>query len=297
MLRTVVDHRGPSPSWLTLPGSCWTTGVTSGLTNQATAACRLARDCYDYGSGDIESYIEKILGLFAAARPRNTDQSCPALVSDGLDTSGPRCGFPDEEAHARDRSFLYINNLHADQEEQGESITSFFVRRSVYFAFFGRLPKISTNRRSSPAPPPDAGAERAASSPFLETQVSEVDLEIDDERLRHNTLEEERLHQERSERDRLEQLNGDGNDTQEADDSFQVPERDRRQDTQIDIERIIARGLASIPEGTEDPPEHSGEQKSPKKGVGLWSYISECIHRVDFDTWHNQSNQASVCSL
>lgn len=100
------------------------------------------------------------------------------------------------------------------------------MRRSVYFAFFGRLTKISTQRRSSPAPPPNAGVERTASSPFLETQVLEVDLEIVDERLRQNTLVGERLHQELSERDRLEQLNGDGNDAPEADDSFQVRERD-----------------------------------------------------------------------
>ncbi|OAF55374.1 hypothetical protein VC83_08336 [Pseudogymnoascus destructans] len=170
------------------------------------------QDRYDYGDGDIESHIDKILGLFATARPRNTEQSCPALVSDGPDRAGPRCGFPDEEAHARDRRFLYISNLQSDQEEQGESITSFFVRRSVYFAFF-------------------------ASAPFLQTQVSEVDLETDEERLRQNTLE-----------DRLEQLNGDGNDAQEADDSFQVSERDRRRDTHIALERIIAEGLASIPE-------------------------------------------------
>ena len=39
-----------------------------------------------------------------------------------------------------------------------------------------------------------------------------------------------------------------------------MSERDRRQDTHIALERIIAEGLASIPEGTEDPPEHSGEQ-------------------------------------
>ena len=26
------------------------------------------QDCYDYGDGDIESHIEKILGLFAAAK-------------------------------------------------------------------------------------------------------------------------------------------------------------------------------------------------------------------------------------
>jgi hypothetical protein len=47
------------------------------------------QDRYDYGNGDIKSHIEKILGLFAAARPRNTKQSCPALVSDGLDTASP----------------------------------------------------------------------------------------------------------------------------------------------------------------------------------------------------------------
>lgn len=47
------------------------------------------QDHYDYDDGDIESHIEKILGLFATAKPRNTEQSCPALVSDGLDTAGP----------------------------------------------------------------------------------------------------------------------------------------------------------------------------------------------------------------
>jgi len=223
------------------------------------------QDHYDY-DGDLDSHVELILGLFATAKPRITERSCPSLVSDGPDAAGTRCGFPDEEAHARDRKFLYISNLHADQEEQGQSITSFFVRRSVYFAFFGRLAEISTHRRSNPAPPPNAGAERAASPSFCETQAPEVSREIDEERLRQNRLEEERLHRQRSERDRLEQerqvseVNGDRNDAQGAEDSFQVPERDQRRDTQIDIGRIIARGLASIPEDTEDPPEHSGEQ-------------------------------------
>jgi hypothetical protein len=52
------------------------------------------QDHYDYDDGDIESHIEKKLGLFATARPRNTEQSCPALVSDGPDTAGPDVGFP-----------------------------------------------------------------------------------------------------------------------------------------------------------------------------------------------------------
>ncbi|KFY86464.1 hypothetical protein V500_07610 [Pseudogymnoascus sp. VKM F-4518 (FW-2643)] len=202
------------------------------------------QDLYDYDDGDIDSHVEQILGLFATAKPRNTEQLCPALISDSPDAAGPRCGFPNEEAYARDRKFLYISNLHADQEEQGESITSFFVRRSVYLAFFGRLPEMSTHCSFSPAPPPNA----------------EVALEMDEERLRENRHEEERLQRERSERDSLEQVNGDRNDAQGVDDSYRALERDRRRDTHIDLERIIARGLASIREVTKDPPEHSEEQ-------------------------------------
>ncbi|ELR03469.1 hypothetical protein VC83_00134 [Pseudogymnoascus destructans] len=108
-----------------------------------------------------------------------------------------------------------------------------------------------THRRFGTAPPPNAGAERAASSSFREMQAPEIALEMDEEQFRQNRFEEERLHRERSERDSLEQVNGDRND---------APERDRRRNTHIDIERIIAEGLASIPEGTEDSPEHSGEQ-------------------------------------
>ncbi|ELR06849.1 hypothetical protein VC83_03930 [Pseudogymnoascus destructans] len=209
------------------------------------------QDHYDYNDGDIDSHVEQILGLFATARPRNTDQSSPALVSDGPDAAGARCGFPDEEAHARDRKFLYISNLHADQDEQGESITSFFVRRSVYFAFFGRLEETSTPR-SNPAPPPNSGADQAA--------APEAGLDTEQEGLRQNRVEEERLDRERSELAPLEQerqvseVNGDSND------SFQVPERDQRRNTQIDLEGIIAGGLASTLEDTVDPPDRPGEQ-------------------------------------
>jgi hypothetical protein len=222
------------------------------------------QDRYDYGDGDIESHIEKILGLFATARPRNTEQSCPALVSDGPDTAGPRCGFPDEEAHARDRRCLYISNLQSDQEEQGESITSFFVRRSVYFAFFGRLAETSTTH-SNPAPPPNTGADQAPSSLFCETTAPEAGLETEQEGLGQNGV-EERLDRERSELDSLEQerhvsdVNGDSNDEQGADDSIRVPQSDQRRNTEIDIERILAGGLATIPQDTEDPSERPAEQ-------------------------------------
>ena len=209
-------------------------------------------DHYDYDDEDINSHIEQILRLFATAKLRDAERLCPALVSDGPDAAGNRCGFPDEEAHARDRKFLYINNLQADQGEQGESITSFFVRRSVYFAFFG---EISTHRRSQPAAQPNVATERAASFSFRKVQAPEVSLDTDEEQPRHNRLEGERLERERSEQDRLAEV-----DAQMTDDSFQVPEGDQRRATQIEIERIIAGGLASIREDPEDQPECPREQ-------------------------------------
>lgn len=49
-----------------------------------------------------------------------------------------RCGLPGRDAYAKDRTFLYLCNIHK-KDEVGEGITSFFVRRSVYFAFFWKV--------------------------------------------------------------------------------------------------------------------------------------------------------------
>jgi hypothetical protein len=125
------------------------------------------------------------------------------------------------------------------------------VRRSVYFAFFDRLAETSTPH-SNPAPPPNTRADQAPSSLFCETTALEAGLETEQEGLRQNGV-EERLDRERSELDSLEQerhvldVNGDSNDEQGADDSIRVPESDQRRNTEIDFERIIVGGHASIP--------------------------------------------------
>jgi hypothetical protein len=46
--------------------------------------------------------------------------------------------LPGEDAHEQDGKLLSMAALHAEREEQGEGITSLFVRGSVYFAFFGK---------------------------------------------------------------------------------------------------------------------------------------------------------------
>jgi hypothetical protein len=138
----------------------------------ARAALLNARksDRYEYTDAILESNVEQIVRLFDTATSVQVEQVCPAFVSDDTAASGIRCGFPDEEAHARDADSLSIANLHVEVTEQGESITSFFVRRSVYFAFFGKPSETSTGGRSHPSPPRDPSFGEVESSPLQQSR-------------------------------------------------------------------------------------------------------------------------------
>ncbi|KFY92531.1 hypothetical protein V498_04890 [Pseudogymnoascus sp. VKM F-4517 (FW-2822)] len=78
------------------------------------------------------------MDMFSTAVPRVAKDVKPALVTDYPEASGERCGFADEEADERDRKYLFIKKMHTKDETEGPSITSFYVRRSIYFAFFGQ---------------------------------------------------------------------------------------------------------------------------------------------------------------
>ena len=47
------------------------------------------------------------------------------------------------EEYTKDSESLFINHLHNVDEEQGEGLTSFFVRKSIYLAFFGKPSSLS----------------------------------------------------------------------------------------------------------------------------------------------------------
>jgi hypothetical protein len=69
----------------------------------------------------------------------NLEVSKPLLITEGPGVEMKRrCGLPREEAYERDQKFAFIHNLHSEREERGEGITSFFVLRWRYFAFFDR---------------------------------------------------------------------------------------------------------------------------------------------------------------
>jgi hypothetical protein len=127
-------------------------------------------DHYEYTDAILESNVEQIIRLFDTTTSVQVEQVYPAFVSDDPAASGVRCGFPDEEAHTRDTDSLSIANLHIEVTKQGESITSFFVRRSVYFAFFGRPSETSSSGRSHPSPPRDPSFREVESSPFQQSR-------------------------------------------------------------------------------------------------------------------------------
>ncbi|KAH6704325.1 hypothetical protein BKA61DRAFT_618366, partial [Leptodontidium sp. MPI-SDFR-AT-0119] len=74
----------------------------------------------------------------------DSSSSLPLHVTSGRGVATPaRSGIPRTEAYKEDRDSLFVTHLHSEQQHRGEGITSFFVRKAVYLAFFGR--PISTN--------------------------------------------------------------------------------------------------------------------------------------------------------
>jgi pyruvate/2-oxoglutarate dehydrogenase complex dihydrolipoamide acyltransferase (E2) component len=59
-------------------------------------------------------------------------------VNDFNYTPPKRCGIPKLQHYQEEKLSLFIENLHSANYENSGEITSFFVRRSVYFAFFGK---------------------------------------------------------------------------------------------------------------------------------------------------------------
>ncbi|KAK6592219.1 hypothetical protein H4I96_12079 [Botrytis cinerea] len=95
-------------------------------------------DWYQYDETTLTSNVAQIMKLFSTASVISRHVSPPVFVSNNINTSGNRCGFPNQDTHGQDRKTLFLPYLHIEDSEKGKYITSFFVRRSVYYAFFGK---------------------------------------------------------------------------------------------------------------------------------------------------------------
>lgn len=92
--------------------------------------------------------LPKTIALKKYARARNARNSLeifkPLLVTnDARAKKKRRCELSNVKKYVKDSKSLFVNHLHDVDEEQSEGITSFFVRKFIYFAFFGKPSPLS----------------------------------------------------------------------------------------------------------------------------------------------------------
>ncbi|OJD10439.1 hypothetical protein AJ78_08556 [Emergomyces pasteurianus Ep9510] len=105
----------------------------------ARAVLLKARDPerFRYDSGIFETLIGRIAECFSLAVPVERQLSCD-FTSGSEAKLNARCELPHSRAQQQDRQFLFINQLHTDEMPTGGKVSTLFVRRCVYFAFFGK---------------------------------------------------------------------------------------------------------------------------------------------------------------
>jgi hypothetical protein len=103
----------------------------------------------------------EIIDLKAHPTPsviQDAPESVPLLVTTGLGViKRQRYGIPRTDSFEDDRKYLFLNKLYEERDESSEGITSFFVLKSWFIAFFNppRWSRLSISTESSnPLPPP-----------------------------------------------------------------------------------------------------------------------------------------------
>ena len=207
-------------------------------------------DRLGFGSPEITALKQCPKSTVARAR---SERSKPLLVTDGAgEIKKRRCGLPRVENYVENGEFLFVNHLHNEEEEQGEGITSFFVRKSVYFAFFGRslpltldsIPRVSDRtdedmNRSQGAHIPQERREQEQQRQKLERQKQEQQRqeqerqEQEQQRLELKRLKQERLEQERLKQDQERQELK----RQEQEQQRQKLERQKQEQQRLKLER------------------------------------------------------------
>jgi hypothetical protein len=94
---------------------------------------------YRYDPERLERLIDRISACFSEAVAGEM-ATAPELIADPVLPSSSRCGLPQRRVHQQDLPFLFLDRLDVNAGWRGEQISSLFVRRCVYLAFFGASP-------------------------------------------------------------------------------------------------------------------------------------------------------------
>ncbi len=144
---------------------------------------------------------------------RSEPSTSPTSTQPLLVTSGPgeklkrRCGLPTLDTFLDDRDFLFLHHLHGHQDERGEGITSFFVLKSIYFAFMGRSDRMDGlwTHPSTQLVLYRDNFDVAEQYLRQQEQAQEEQAQREQERREQERREQERREQERREQERREQ--------------------------------------------------------------------------------------------
>ncbi|KAF5857601.1 hypothetical protein ETB97_005530 [Aspergillus alliaceus] len=104
---------------------------------------------FRYDDRIFESLIDQIIGCFSTAIPCAEETACELLSSSSVDNR-TRCGLPRMRTHKQDSSLLFVDHLHSEKLKLSGTINSYFVRRCVYFAFFGKRLIVSQDGHHEP---------------------------------------------------------------------------------------------------------------------------------------------------
>ncbi|PGG96174.1 hypothetical protein AJ79_09706 [Helicocarpus griseus UAMH5409] len=92
---------------------------------------------FRYDAHMVDTLVDRIVDCFSAAVPDQTGQTYE-LLADSIVKPQARCGMPQMRAHKQDSPLLFLDHLHTNTTPAADTITTFFVRQCVYFAFFGK---------------------------------------------------------------------------------------------------------------------------------------------------------------
>ncbi|BCR83589.1 uncharacterized protein ACHE_10991S [Aspergillus chevalieri] len=143
----------------------------------AQAALLKARkpDRYYYDSNVFDSFVDRITDLFSLAIPYENQPIAESVVGRAVKLTD-RCGPPSVQAQRLDRSYLFLDKLHSPTSLQ-QHVSSFYVRRCVYYAFFGK-PSISRQHLTTSRRPSSEPSSNHSSSLFVPDDSPHLDSEL-----------------------------------------------------------------------------------------------------------------------
>ncbi|KAE8399106.1 hypothetical protein BDV37DRAFT_287936 [Aspergillus pseudonomiae] len=131
---------------------------------------------FRYDVREFDALVDRIVECFLAAVPYEPERN-PKLLVDSTVKARAQCGTPQKRTHRQDSLHLFIDYLHKDEIIIADTITTFFVRRCVYFTFFGKPCSHSNPHVDRDGDPLSQGSP-AFSPLFIRDDSAAIDLEI-----------------------------------------------------------------------------------------------------------------------